>query len=517
MTTELEPRICVSVCEHDPASLAQAMKAAADVGDLIEVRGDCIDPDRAAAALGSWQLLNKTGRPVILTYRPAEQGGHRQLDPRSRLRFWMFERPDTPEFYDVELAIVRNRSLFRFGKKLDWSRVICSHHNFSGLTSNLSAYLNRVYEGMRDAPAQILKLAVQIDDAVDCLPFFSLLRRAREEGREIIAIAMGPAGIMTRILGPSHGAFLTYASLDEASATAPGQITADDLRNVYRLHKIGPQSEITGLLGHPVLHSISPHLHNAGFAATGLDAVYIPFEVKDAGSFLKRMVHPQTRELDLNFKGLSVTAPHKTAVMDHLEWVEPAAQEIGAVNTIVVEGTRLCGYNTDAAALVAPLVKELGDLRSRNFAIIGAGGAAAAAIWSLRGAGANITLFARDEERAGVLAKRFETDFASLDQARFENFDVVINATPLGTAGPLRHETPVSGEQLRGAGLAYDLVYNPLETRFLSEARAAGCATLGGLSMLVEQAVAQFELWTKTPAPREAMLAAADRRLSGIA
>ncbi len=513
MTTQLEPRICVSVCEHDPASLAEAMKAAADVGDLIEVRGDCIDPDQAAAALESWQLLNKTGRPVILTYRPAEQGGHRQLDPRSRLRFWMFERPDTPDFYDIELSIVRNRSLFRFGKTMDWTRVICSHHNFSGLTSNLSAYVNRVYEGMRDTPARILKIAVQIDDAVDCLPFFSLLRRAREEGREIIAIAMGPAGIMTRILGPSQGAFLTYAALDEASATAPGQVSVKELRHVYRLHKIGPQTAITGLLGYPVLHSLSPHLHNAGFAETGVDAVYIPFEVKDTGSFLKRMVHPQSRELDLNFRGLSVTAPHKTGVIDHLDWIEPAAQEIGAVNTIVVEGTRLCGYNTDAVALVAPLVGELGDLRSRHCAIIGAGGAAAAAVWGLRAAGANITIFARDQEKAGVLAKRFQTDFASLDHARFEKFDVVINATPLGTVGPLCQETPVAGEQLHGAGLAYDLIYNPLETRFLSEARAAGCATLGGLPMLVEQAVAQFELWTNRPAPREAMLAAAERRL----
>lgn len=506
-----KPRICVSICEQYPDLLASAIVEATTLGDLIEIRTDCFAPEERAKALESFAALTgNTERPLILTFRPAEQGGHREIDPRSRLRFWMFERPDINGFFDIELAIARNRSLFRFGKSLDWSRVICSHHNFTSLPTNLDAYLNRIFDGMKDLPARVLKIAVQVDDAVDCLSFFKLLKRAQAENRDLIAIAMGPAGIMTRVLGPSKGAFLTYAALDEGSATGPGQLTARELRDVYRIEKIHSGTAIVGLLGHPLLHSVSPNMHNAAFAATATDAVYLPFDVRDVSGFLRRMVHPKTREFEFNFKGLSVTAPHKSEVIDSLDWIEPSAREIGAVNTIVVEGDRLCGYNTDADALVTPLIQRIGGLSSRNCAIIGAGGAAAAALWRLRKEGANVTVFARDQAKA---RENLKSDCQALNEARFADFEIVINATPLGTAGSLVKETPVGKEQLTGAHLAYDLVYNPIETTFLSEAKAAGCETLGGLPMLIEQATSQFKLWTKVEAPRETMLAAAQAKM----
>lgn len=507
-----KPRICVSICEQNPNLLAAAISKAAKLGDLIEVRTDCFAVEDTAQAFASFSdLTGDTDHPLVLTYRPREQGGQRELDPRSRLRFWMFERPEINGFFDIELAIARNRSLFRFGRPLDWSRVICSHHNFAGLTANLDAYLNRIYEGMKDLPARVLKIAVQVDDAIDCLSIFKLLKRARAEGRELIPIAMGPAGIMTRVLGPSQGAFLTYAALDDSSATGPGQPTARELRDVYRIEKIHSETAIFGLMGHPILHSLSPDIHNAAFAATDADAVYLPFDVRDVSGFLRRMVHPKTREFEFNFKGLSVTAPHKVKVIDSLDWVEPSAREIGAVNTIVVEGDRLCGYNTDADALITPLVQRVGSLENRNCAIIGAGGVAAAARWRLHKEGANVTLFARDETKA---RENLKSDCRPLNGARFDDFDVVINATPLGATGSLVKETPVGKDQLMGAGLAYDLVYNPADTRFLSEAKAAGCKTLGGLTMLIEQAIAQFKLWTNDEAPRGAMLAAAQARIA---
>ena len=270
-----------------------------------------------------------------------------------------------------------------------------------------------------------------------------------------------------------------------------------------------------GLIGQPVSHSVSPHIHNAAFKANGLNAVYIPLEVRDSNSFLRRMAHPRTRELAWNLRGLSVTAPHKSAILEHLDWIEPRAREIGAVNTIVIQGDELHGYNTDASALLAPLLDHLGTLHNKRIALIGAGGAARAALWSLRRAGAHTTLFARNPERARPLAEEFDAPFQQLDAAAFDGFDIVINATPLGTHGHHQHDTPARSHQLRGAHLIYDLVYNPLETRFIQEARDAACDTIGGLSMLVAQAAEQFHLWTGKPAPVEVMHAAALRALKG--
>jgi shikimate dehydrogenase len=210
---------------------------------------------------------------------------------------------------------------------------------------------------------------------------------------------------------------------------------------------------------------------------------------------------------------LSVTAPHKTSVMGCLDWIEPAAKEIGAVNTVVVLDDELHGFNTDADALVSTLIPKIGELREARCAVIGAGGAASGAVWSLRGKGAEVTVFARDVWKAQLLAERFGAMSKPLDEALFERFDVVINATPLGTSGTHETETPATAAQLRGARLAYDLVYNPAETRFLREAREAGCELIGGLEMLVTQACEQFRLWTGGEAPTEVMRTAAVKAL----
>src|SRR5262249_18264372 len=157
-----------------------------------------------------------------------------------------------------------------------WDRVICSHHDFTCVPGNLQ----QIYDRMRTTPARILKIAVQADDVIQCLPVFALLERARCEAREMIAIAMGRAGIMTRILGPARGAFLTYGSLDCESASAPGQVTVKDLRELYRLDLIDRDTPVVGLLGKAVGHSFSPRIHNAAFAAAAVGAVYLTFETE---------------------------------------------------------------------------------------------------------------------------------------------------------------------------------------------------------------------------------------------
>jgi len=506
-------RICIPICVGRAGEIPPAMQRAAETADVIELRLDCLEEserDIARGLLPEW--LSQSGVPLIVTLRASEQGGHAAIAADARERFWtsVGKLPDVC-LIDLELDLIEKFANEEAILKLpvDWRAVICSHHDFTGMPADL----DQIYERMAATPAGILKIAVQANDATDCLEVFSLLERAQHDHREMIAIAMGQAGVATRILGPARGSFLTYGSVDEASATAPGQLGAKDLRELYRIDQINRNTEIFGLMGRPVSHSISPQIQNSAFAAEGIDAVYLPFEVLDAGEFLRRMAHPESRELDWNLRGLSVTSPHKTAVMETLDWIERAAKEIGAVNTIVVKGNELHGYNTDALGFISPLRSRFGALKDARCAIIGAGGGARAALWALRNEGAQVGLFVRNVAAARSMAEEFGADCHGLAGAAFGGFDLVVNATPLGTAGAQEDKTAATAAQLRNVRLAYDLVYNPLETRFLREARAAGNETLGGWEMLVAQAVEQFKLWTSEDPPVDEMRDAANRAL----
>ena len=518
-------RVCVPVCVRRAIDLAPAIKRAAQVADVIELRLDCLDAaelDAAGPVVASELVAH--ARPFILTFRPEEQGGRRSIEWDERIDF----RVDAAwprgsecryaDLYDLELDLVLHlQQREREGRPVDelwpggWGRVICSHHDFT----RTSIDLEEIYARMAATPARVLKIAVRAEDVTDCIAVFRLLERARRDGREMIAIAMGEAGIVTRVLGPSRGAFLTFGSLDEQQATAPGQVSAVELRSLYRIDSITAETTITGLIGAPVAHSVSPHMHNAAFAARRMNSVYVPFEVRDAGEFIRRMVHPASREMAWNLRGLSVTAPHKTAIIAHLDRIDPVAEEIGAVNAIVVTDGVLHGSNTDAAASLAPLEGVI-ELRGAQVAIIGAGGASRAVLWRLREANARATVFARNVERASATARNFGAECESLEGANFDGFDVVINTTPLGTRGQSEDETPAVTAQLRGVHVAYDLVYNPTVTRFMHEAQDAGCRIFGGLPMLVAQAAAQFKLWTSHDAPLEVMHAAAQKRMLDV-
>lgn len=407
---------------------------------------------------------------------------------------------------DIELDLASSLK-----EKVDWRGVICSQHELTGVPANLI----QLYDQMMATGARVVKIAVQASDVTDCLPVFQLLERAQRDQREIIAIAMGEAGIASRILGPSRGAFLTFGSLDQDSATASGQPTAQELREIYRIDQITRQTMITGLVGLPVAHSFSPAIHNAAFKFSSLDGVYLPFAVHDFAQFMRRMVRPATREIDWRLRGLSITAPHKSSAISWLDWMEPSVREIGAVNTIVIENNTLRGYNTDAAAFIKPLARR-GPVNGLRCAVLGAGGAAKTAAWALKREGAIVTVVARNHERATELSNDLGVTSSEWAEASYADFDVVVNATPLGTAGPLESQNIVTADQLRGAGLAYDLVYNPVETQFLREAASAGCETIGGLEMLIGQAAAQYELWTGAEAPLAAMNAAAQMALARL-
>jgi 3-dehydroquinate dehydratase/shikimate dehydrogenase len=503
------PKICVPLAVTSASEFSPAIDRAARVADLVELRLDYLGAHELALLVRNLSNLIKSSPvPLILTLRPVDEGGRSNLDLPRRVAFWSKTLKHVDCYFDLELTTTE--ALAAEQNEFDWTRVICSHHDFASSTANLM----EIYRRMEATSSGILKLAVMANDAIDCLPVFDLLEAGETRKRKTIAIAMGDAGIMTRILGPSRGSFLTYAPVDDDNATAPGQVSAGQLRDCYQLDRIDEGTEILGLVGRPVSHSISPQIHNALIREANVNAVYIPFDVGDVESFLVRMVHPRSRELHWNVRGLSVTAPHKISVIRHLDWIHDSAKGVGAVNTIVLKGSQLRGYNTDTEGFVLSLRERFSALKKMRCAIIGAGGAARAALWALKNEGADATLFCRDRSKGKVVANLFDAPIETLSGANFEGFDIVVNATPAGTRGEREHESPAKAEQLRNVRLVYDLVYNPVETSLLREAKSAGCETLGGLEMLLAQAAVQFSLWTGKRANRDAARDAAVQALT---
>lgn len=498
-------KICVPVCAETAKEFIEKIKKAEKLADVVELRFDCLKPDELSNATAGIGELDRTRS--LATFRPKTQGGHRELSSQERKAFW---QSVDGNFWGVDLE-GDAAGLARSG-----STVIASFHDFSAGPRDVVGD----YEKLASLDADIIKIAVQSNDITDAIPVWKLLGRAITDNKRLIPIAMGEAGKWTRILGLAHGAFMTYASLEAGSETAPGQISADDLINIYRIKELDETTDIYGIIGGNTSYSMSPYIHNPAFKAKNVNAVFVPLQVTDLGEFMRRMVMPETREVELNFHGFSVTNPHKQAIMRHLDHIDDAAKEIGAVNTVKIIDGRLHGFNTDAGGFIKPLKKELGDLSDSKAAVIGAGGAARACIYALKKEGAEVTVFARDliklkplVDQFDVIAKQLPTN-NNQRSTGYDAFDIIVNATPLGTKGEHQDETVATAEQLEGVKLVYDLIYIPAETRLIREARKAGAKTLGGLEMLVTQGTRQFEIWTGMDAPVDEMAAAAKRRLN---
>jgi 3-dehydroquinate dehydratase/shikimate dehydrogenase len=500
-------KICIPVTVRHAGTLPAACRQAAQLADVIELRLDYLPPGEMEAALALIKEIQpQLAVPLIVTNRTRSQGGHSTHDTAQAPAFWRkVAARQLAASFDLEGDWLRGET------ETPWpaASVVASHHDFSGAPDSLE----EIYQYLAATGAGTLKIAVTARDITDCLPVFRILERAVREERPLIALAMGMPGLITRILGPAFGSFLTFAALDATQATAPGQLLATELRELYRIDQITRETPVYGLLGWPVGHSLSPAMHNTALTEAGLQGVYLPLAARDLNGFMRRLARPESRAWDWNLCGLSVTAPHKVAILKYLDGLAPEAAAIGAANTVCFDGAKLFGHNTDAEGFITPLRELYGDLRDARCAALGAGGAARCAVWALRQAGADVTVLARDAGKARRLAGDFSAKAGGLGAA-LSGFDIVVNATPLGTKGAQENSTPAVAAQLSGVGLAYDLVYNPPLTPFLREAQAADCKVLGGLPMLIRQAAAQFRLWTGHEAPLPALRQAAERSIS---
>ena len=245
-----------------------------------------------------------------------------------------------------------------------------------------------------------------------------------------------------------------------------------------------------GIIGWPLGHTMSPTLHNWGFGQLGIDASYAAWPVMP-GDLAPFMGQVRARPIS----GLSVTIPHKQTIMDHLDRMTDRAKAVGAVNTLYWDGDSLCGENTDVIGIIAPL-KNLDSLPASAI-VLGAGGAARAALAGLKELGVkDIGVANRTRSRAEKLAADFNATCVEWEARMDTTWDLICNTTPLGMAGELAAASPWNRDRFSPDTIAYDIVYNPLETRFLREAAEAGCATISGLEMFLHQGLAQFHLWT---------------------
>ncbi len=524
-------KICVSVCAETADKLIEQIKRASDLADVIEIRFDClkkVEPEKLWSRIK--QFRKQFDGKLLATFRPKNkgQGGNRELSSEERIEFWRDSAVDEfVDWADIEFNFDFKRPKGHKGYlRAIFKRFIWSFHAFGAVPNDYN--LNLIFTKLSDLTSDkqinndsdVLKMAIRTHDITDTIPIWKLLGRAKSENKQIIPIAMGESGKWTRILGLAHGAFMTYASLDAGNETAPGQVSARDLRKVYRVQELDETTDIYGILGNHTSVSLSPYIHNAAFQFHNLNACFVPLQVHDLDEFMRRMVKPESREVDLNFRGFSVTIPHKQTIIKHLDYVDETARNIGAVNTVKIVDGKFYGYNTDAQGFIAPLQNSYGELKGANVAILGAGGVARACVYGLKNAGANVTIFARDLAKAESLANDFQTSFQELSKTKnktpktdFKDFDILVNTTPLGMKGKTETETPAQAAQLKGLRLVYDLVYTPFQTRLMQEADTAEIPKIGGFAMLIAQAIEQQKIWTGRAAPIKEMSQTALERL----
>ncbi len=477
--------ICIPIVGPSQQQALQDLERSQNLADIIELRMDLI-PDANLQ-----ELMQAAGKPVIVTYRAKMDGGQFKGTDEERVASIRQAIDLGAPYVDIETSTPGPLLKSVLENKGD-SQIILSHHDFTRTDESIE----KIYEIMCELPADILKIITYAQDITDNLALFQLLFRARKEERKLIAFCMGEKGEVSRILSVHFGSWLTFGSLETGKESAPGQIPARILKDVYRVNDIASDAKIFGVIGDPVNKSMGYLIHNKAFQLTGLPHVYVPFPVQNVQRFFAAF--------EPYLGGLSVTMPHKEEIGAVLGTVSPQAKNIGAVNTVVRENDTWAGHNTDGTGALRAL-KTKGDVAGKNVVIIGAGGTAKAIGHTLKDAGAKLTLtYHRNQKRGQKLADQLGARLIHIDSIASETPDILINCSPVGMT-PNVKQTPCPASVLKPGMIVFDSVYNPLETRLISEAKAAGCITIPGIELFVNQAVEQFELWTGKTAPIDAM------------
>jgi 3-dehydroquinate dehydratase / shikimate dehydrogenase len=495
-------RICAVVAASKAAEMAALVRSALRETPTIELRLDWLSSDVERELFLRWLRKHRPrGATFLATCRRREGGGRFSGKIKAQLEWLKRAGEAGCAWVDLEVETVRKlpRGSIR---GLGLPGILLSAHDFRTTPEAASSF--RSFHLPRVSEVDGVKIAAHVFDLADSFAILGFARFPAKgfppAGRTSVVVPMGDAGLPARILALRAGSALAYAPV--ADATAPGQVSLHDLKHLYRAHKLTRSTQVFGVIGNPVGHSLSPLMHNTGYVARKRDAVFLPFLVPDLREFLEFLkVVP-----DLPVRGFSVTLPHKQEILKYLKDCDALAADIGAVNTVVVRSDgSLSGSNTDYIGILRALEKRL-KLAGSRVLIFGAGGAARAAAFALTRADATVVICARRDRAARELARAVGGETVPRRALRSESFDAIINATPIGMH-PHDAISPLEPGELH-CRTVMDLIYRPQRTQLLKLAARKGIATVSGVEMFLAQGIAQWEIFMKRRAPEAVMRAA---------
>ncbi|MBN2217932.1 MAG: shikimate dehydrogenase [Pirellulales bacterium] len=481
--------ICVSIGRsRHKMVLAEQRHLVEQGAAMVELRLDYIRGD-----VNIRRLLADRPCPVLMSCRREIDGGRFGGAEQERLMLLRTAIAEGVDYIDLEEDVAG--SIPRFGK----TKRVVSLHDFRKTPDDLDA----IYGRLAQLDPDVIKICTMANRPSDNLRMLQLIQQAKVP---TVGICMGDIGVPTRILAGRFGAPFTFATFSQERTLAPGQLSFEMMANVFRYDRINAQTDVYGVVADPIGHSLSPLIHNAAFAETGQNKVYLPFRVprEHLKSFLE--------EADqLGLKGLSVTIPHKEAVLPMLTKADGVVRRIGACNTIVLNGKDRVGYNTDYRAAMESLEEALGGvdgdanpLTGKTALVLGAGGVGKAIACGLARRGAVVVLADGKPRVAERLAVALECRTVDWAKRHTVSADVLVNATPVGMH-PNVDETPFPKHHLRPAMVVFDAVYNPESTLLIKDARSRNCRVVTGVDMFVRQACLQFKLFTGQDGPTDIM------------
>jgi len=499
--------LCVTIGRsRHKAMIAEYNFLAEQGADLVEMRLDYI-----GRHIDLKRLLEKRPCPVVITCRRREDGGRWEKTEQERLMVLRSAIASGVDFVDLEEDIAG--SIPRYGA----TKRIVSLHNFERTPEDLED----IHARLAALDADVVKIATMANSFTDCIRMMRLVEGAKVP---TIGLCMGDLGVVTRILALRYGAPFTYTALSSDRKIAPGQITFETMRSVYRPQEIDHETRLFGVVADPVAHSLSPHIHNAAFQHHELNYRYLPFRIpaEELNLFLQWCK-------TVGIGGLSVTIPHKEAMLGLMDEAESASQGIGAINTVAIKNGIASGYNTDYRAAMDCLTEALKtqktmqnqayreeDLfRGRGVLLLGAGGVAKAIGYGLRQRGAIVAVTSRTMERAEELARMIGGRALPWSARHDIKVGILVNCTPIGMH-PDIDSSPYKTDNLNEDTIVFDTIYNPEQTVLVKDAKKTGCFVVNGLDMFVRQAAYQYKLFTGLEPPAQLMRETVKRLTSAV-
>jgi len=484
------PKVCLAVSADTPDEMLDIAESMARDNPFMEFRLDYLK--QPPAVLPKLRRFLETHQYItaIATCRRAENGGKFKGSLASELEVLSKASAAGCQLVDLELESAIKAKPDALARLKKGSALIISFHDFRA-TRNPDSTL----EKMLRIPADFYKIVTTATTLFDNVTMMKFLQ-AQHDRHALIGLCMGEQGIISRVLAVRAGSVFVFGAVSAQQKTAPGQISARDLRSIYRIEQVDAATKVYGVAGDPIEHSLSPVIMNTALRRENVNGVYLALHAKT----VKDLLHC-VREIPLH--GLSITMPYKQAILEHLDNTDAHTAKIGACNTVVRgQDGKLYGFNTDVAGVIRPLEQRL-TIENAKVLVLGAGGAARAAVFGLKERGAEVWILNRTTEKAQKLARQAKVRTIKRADLRKIGFDVIINATPVGMGST--RDCPLKEDEIQ-AKVVFDMVYDPAETRLLQVARAKGIAVIPGVEMFVHQAARQFEIWTGKPAPAQDML-----------